>query len=287
MIDGLSLEPRMDNAGCTAACPVDLHCHSTFSDGELAPAALVERAAARGVRVLSLTDHDTLDGLPDAHAAADVVGLRLVDGIEISAWHRREIHVLGYFVDRDDAALREVTARQRTARVDRVYAIADKLATLGIHLDADAVLADAGPGNVGRPHIAAALIAAGHARDKDDVFDRLLGSGKPAYVPAARLPAADAIALVHAAGGVAVLAHPGVEKMDHALGELAAAGLDGVECAHPAHDPATAARYRGLAEKHGLVPTGGSDFHHPHGIYDLGSFGTDAAGLAALEARRP
>ena len=267
-----------------ATRPIDLHCHSTFSDGVLDPAALARRAAAQGVTALALTDHDTVDGVGPASDAAAPLGLRLIPGIEISTWHTREIHVLGYFVDPAHARLRAVTARQRIARVERVREIAGRLAALGIPLDA--VLAQAGPGNVGRPHIATALLEGGHVRDRDDAFDRLLGAGKPAYVPASRLPASDAIALIHEAGGVAVLAHPGVENIDHALPDLARAGLDGLECAHPAHDAATTQRYRRLAQRNGLAPTGGSDFHHPYGAYDLGSFGLDADELATLEARR-
>lgn len=268
----------------TARYTIDLHAHSTRSDGVLAPGDLVRRAAARGVRRLALTDHDTLEGLEEAHVAAADCDVEVIDGIEVSAWHGQEVHILGYFVSREDPRLGEVVDRQRKNRVERVHRIADRLARLGMTIDVEAVLASA-DGNVGRPHIARALVDAGHVPSFEAAFDRLLGSGAAAYVPASRLTASHAVRVIHDAGGAAVLAHPGVEQVDDDLPALVEAGLDGIEVDHPAHDAGTAARYAALAHRLGLVATGGSDFHRPGGRVDLGDHGVGEDALHALQAR--
>jgi hypothetical protein len=268
----------------TARYTIDLHAHSTRSDGVLAPGDLVRRAAARGVRRLALTDHDTLAGLDEAHEAGADYGVGVVDGIEVSAWHSQEVHILGYFVRRDDGRLSEVVERQRRNRLARVQTIADRLARLGMDIDVDAVLASA-HGNVGRPHIARALVDAGHVPSFDAAFDRLLGKGAAAYVPASRLTASHAVRVIHEAGGAAVLAHPGVEKIDPELPALVEAGLDGLEVDHPAHDEGTAAKYVAMARRLGLVTTGGSDFHRPGARADLGDHGISESSFDALQAR--
>ncbi len=269
----------------SARYTIDLHAHSTRSDGALTPTDLVERAASCGVRTLALTDHDTVEGLDEARNAGATWGVELVAGVEISAWLGREVHVLGYFIDDRAPGLSAVLDRQRNSRVQRVRDIGARLERLGLPIDADAVIASA-DGNVGRPHIARALVAAGHVPDTQAAFDRLLGGNGSAYVPASRLTAEYAVRIIHDAGGVAVLAHPGVEAVDDRIPGLVDAGLDGIEVEHPAHDAATANRYRGLAHRLGLVPTGGSDFHHPGG-HPLGAYGVDEAALSALAARRP
>ena len=268
----------------TARYTIDLHAHSTRSDGVLAPAALVRRAAERGVKQLALTDHDTTAGLGEAHETGAECGVEIVDGIEVSAWHGQEVHILGYFVRRDDARLSEVVERQRINRLDRVQRIAERLARLGMTIDVDAVLASA-HGNVGRPHIARALVDAGHVPSFDAAFDRLLGKGAAAYVPASRLTASHAVRVIHEAGGAAVLAHPGVEKIDADLTALVDAGLDGIEVHHPAHDAGTTAKYLSMTRRMGLVATGGSDFHRPGGHVDLGDRGVNEDALHALQAR--
>lgn len=267
--------------------------HSTFSDGTLPPRRLVAEAARRGVRAIALTDHDTTAGLDEARRTGERLGVRVLDGIELSAWlaeaapeaRGREVHVLGYFVDPADATLSAVTARQGSARERRARAICAKLAEMGMPLDPEPIIAGA-QGNVGRPHIAAALIAAGHARTAQEVFERFLGNQAPANVPIERLGAAEAIDVIHAAGGVAVLAHPGVDDFADALPGLAEAGLDGVEVLHPAHGADTVERFRLLASRLGLVSTGGSDFHRPESPIKIGQYGVDDATLAALLARR-
>ncbi len=268
-----------------AAHATDLHSHSTCSDGALHPAALVEAAARRGVKRLALTDHDTTAGYEEARLAGALQGVEVVCGIELSAWHGKGLHILGYFLDPADEDLQALVQRQAENRLDRARAIGRKLATLRCPIDIEAVIEGTG-GNVGRPHIAKALVKAGHVPDTKAAFDRLIADDGPAYVPASRLSVAFAIRSIHAAGGVAVLAHPGVENMDHVLPELAEAGLDGLEVDHPSHSAAQRAHYRGLAARLDLVPTGGSDFHTPRGHIKLGCCGTEGTALEALLALR-
>ena len=270
--------------GRRARYAVDLHSHSTFSDGALEPAALVTLAAKRGVTHLALTDHDTTGGLDEAHAAGDACGVRIIDGVEISAWSTRELHILGYFVDRAEPVLKARLEAQTTARVERVHTIGARLAALGKPIDVDAVLASA-DGNVGRPHIARALRAAGWVKTMNEAFSRFLGNGQAAYVPASRLPVTEAIELIHGAGGVAVFAHPGVGGVDDQIEGFAAAGLDGIECHHPAHDAAKAHHYSVIARMFGLCETGGSDFHASDHSAGPGSHGIDLAKLAVLSER--
>ena len=264
--------------------PVDLHSHSTRSDGALTPTVLVERAALRGLTCLALTDHDTTDGVAEAQAAAQRLGIELVSGIEISAWYNREIHILGYFLDPQAPHVLASNERQREARINRVREICERLATLKVDLDAEEILSGCS-GNAGRPHVARALIHKGYARNFDEAFQRYLGAKAPAYIPASRLPASEAIRLIHQAGGAAVVAHPGVDNLTEILPALAAAGLDGIETEHPAHCKRTARRFRKRARELGLLSTGGSDFHRPEGKAELGDIGIDLERLETLRAR--
>lgn len=273
-------------AESTARYPIDLHMHSSMSDGSLTPRKLVAEAARRGARAIALTDHDTTAGLAEARLAGQKYGVAILDGIELSAWIGREVHILGYFVDPAHPELKAVTARQRTARERRARAICARLGELGMPLDPEPIIAGA-EGNVGRPHIAAAMIAAGYARSNQEVFDRWLGNSSPANVPIERLTAAEAIDVIHAAGGVAVLAHPGVDDFSGEVPTLVEAGLDGIEILHPAHGADMIDRYRHLARQYDLAQTGGSDFHRPESPVKIGHFGVDDAGLADLLARRP
>lgn len=267
-----------------ALFPVDLHAHTTRSDGELSPTQLVELAAHAGVEALAITDHDTTAGLTEAHSVAATRGIRIVNGIEISAWHGREIHVLGFFVDPTNEALRAVVAQRHSDRRVRIREIADRLDALGRPIDIDEVL-EAATGNVGRPHVARALVAAGHVTHYNDAFRLYLGRDRPAYVPSSQLAVADAIALTHQAGGVAVIAHPALEGIDDAFECFVEAGLDGIEARHPAHTSSDFSRYRRIALRLGICTTGGSDFHHLAGRAYPGACGIDRAGLALLEAR--
>ena len=267
---------------------VDLHSHSTCSDGELSPSQLVELAAIAGVETLALTDHDTLDGLEEAHEAALEHGIKIVNGIELSAWHGREVHILGYFVDPASPALRQSTIELTEDRVRRIEEIGRRLADLGRPVDVDRLIArgtSRSGGNLGRPHVARELIDAGHVRTFDEAFRRFLGSGGPAYVPCTRLGVADAISLIHQAGGVSVLAHPALEDVNSALPEFVDAGLDGVETVHPSHGHKEQIDYRDLAARWRLCTTGGSDFHHLAGRVRPGSHGIHAAQLASVRRR--
>ncbi|MDF1502979.1 PHP domain-containing protein [Roseisolibacter sp. H3M3-2] len=249
---------------------VDLHAHSTASDGHLPPAAVVEAARAASLAAMALTDHDTVAGVPEAQAAGDALGVRVVAGCELSAHlGDDEIHLLALHLDRVDVIAGELTRFRddRVARAERMVAI---LAGQGIAVTMDDVLREAAGGAVGRPHVARAVVAAGGARDIREAFDRFLGDGRPAYVDKPRLDAADAIRLAHAAGGIAVWAHPKGEGRRDNVERLAAAGLDGVEVWHPVHNADDRARLLALAEFFGLVTSGGSDWHgipdHPRAL---------------------
>lgn len=244
---------------------IDLHLHTTASDGQLSPADLVRHAAAAGLTVMSVTDHDTVAGIGEAAVAAAAAGIRIVPGIEITAVHDgRDVHVLGYFIDRDDGAFAEFLTRQRALRVARVHEIVARLAALGAPLDVEALVARASarPGaSVGRPAIARALQEAGHVESLQEAFDRFLASGRPAFVPRTGSAPAEVVAVIHRAGGLASMAHPGVTKSPGVLAALAGEGLDAVEVYHSDHPPEVQRELRAFAEAHRLLVTGGSDFH--------------------------
>jgi predicted metal-dependent phosphoesterase TrpH len=270
---------------------VDLHAHSTASDGSRSPTAVVSAAKAAGLAAIALTDHDTMDGVAEAVAAADQVGIRVVPGVELSATQDdREIHLLGLHIQRPaaiDASLRAFRER----RHERAIQIVAKLNELGVSVSFDDVLARAGGAALGRPHLARVLIEGGWARDSRDAFDRYLGNGRPAYVPKHRLSMGDAIALVHAGGGLAVLAHPGAEGRRDVIERFVALGLDGVEVRHPGHSAEDMNRLGALVDFFGLVRSGGSDWHGANeGPRVLGVMRVPASWLeqqdARVEARR-
>lgn len=267
---------------------IDLHLHTTASDGTLSPSELVCQARAAGLSIISITDHDTTAGSDAARAVAHDAGIRLVPGIEISAVAEgRDVHVLGYFIDSTSASLRAFLDRQREDRTRRVAEMGTRLAALGCPIDVAPILTDAARGrSVGRPQIAAALLAAGHVRTRDEAFDRFLESGGAAYVPRLGMSPGEVVAIVHEAGGIASLAHPGVTRRDHLIAPLAAAGLDAIEAVHSDHDAATRVRYRALAASLGLLVTGGSDFHGPvaHRASRIGASSLTSEEFAALES---
>lgn len=246
---------------------IDLHLHTTASDGALAPPELVRRASLAGLTIISITDHDTIAGLAAAEPAARGAGVELVPGIEITAVaDGRDVHMLGYFIDAASASLATFLAGQRADRVRRVSAMAERLAALGYPIDAAPMLADAARGrSVGRPQVATALLRAGHVRSHDEAFARFLEHGRAAFVPRQGMSPVDVIAIVHGAGGLASLAHPGLSARDDLIPALADAGLDAIEVRHPDHDDDMEARYRDLARRHGVAVTGGSDFHADNG----------------------
>jgi predicted metal-dependent phosphoesterase TrpH len=274
---------------------IDLHLHSTASDGRLSPAAVVDRAHAAGLTTIALTDHDTVAGLDEARAAADAAGLRLVPGIEITAVEgSRDVHVLGYFFDPAREPLHTFLSVQRTDRVRRLREIGARLTALGYPVDLEPMLQDAElrhGKSVGRPLVADALIAAGHVVDRRDAFDNLLGAGRPGFVARVGAPVREVIEILHRAGGIAALAHPGPLEMDDAVEGFVRAGLDAIEARHSDHDEATEQRYREMAGRFGLAVCGGSDFHGDPSrrVDELGIVTLPESDFLALEAtvRRP
>lgn len=278
-----------DAGGTPAARPerfVDLHVHSTASDGSVAPADVVAAAHRAGLSAIALTDHDTVDGVVEAQAAGSLLGLRVVAGVELSAVDDGdEIHVLGLHLAHPEhiaTALDEL----KEARRDRARVTVEKLNSLGIPVALEAVFAAAGDGAVGRPHIAKALVAGGWARDFRDAFDRWLGNGRPACIEKRTVTFEEAARLIHDAGGLAVYAHPGSGASRADLEELASLGLDSVEVRHPSHTADEIARLAALTDELGLVPSGGSDWHGaPEGYRALGSMKVSIDWLARQDER--
>jgi predicted metal-dependent phosphoesterase TrpH len=240
---------------------VDLHAHSTASDGAQAPEGVVEAASRAGLAALALTDHDTLAGVGAAREAGERLGVRIVAGVELSVMDdERELHLLGLHIVRVELLESELAAVRQTRRT-RAEGIVEKLNALGVPIVVDAVFAQAGDGAVGRPHVARALIAGGWVRDQREAFDRFLGAGRPANVEKQRISFTDGVRLIHACGGLAVLAHPGQDGRRERLESLVGQGLDGIEVLHPSHSAEDIARLAALAAFFSLVPSGGSDWH--------------------------
>jgi hypothetical protein len=262
---------------------IDLHAHTTISDGLLSPEALVARAGERRLAALAVTDHDSVEGIARARAACGPT-LDLVPGIEVSsAMSGMDLHILGYFIDTEEPALRDRLQRFRGERLSRAMEIVDRLRELGAPLEPEEVLALAGPGVVGRPHVAEALVRAGHVEDFETAFRRYLGLHGQAFVPRPAFRPEDAIQLIHGAGGISVLAHPGSSMPDTVIFHLASEGLRGIEVWHPQHGAPAVRRFRALAAKLGLLETGGSDFHGPGRSLDLGEIAVPASVLGRLK----
>ncbi len=246
---------------------IDLHLHTTASDGRSTPEDLVREVQAAGITTMALTDHDTVAGLAAASAAAAAAGVAFVPGIEITAVaERRDLHMLGYFIDATAPELGPFLTRQRAERRRRVQAIAERLDQIGVPIDETRLLesADAQAGkSVGRPLVAAALVEAGHARDIADAFHRYLSEGRPAFIERGGVPPAEVIGLIARAGGLSSFAHPGKMGRDDIIPGLIDAGLSAIEAFHPDHTPADVRRYEEMARRAGLLVTGGSDYHGP------------------------
>jgi len=240
---------------------VDLHTHSTASDGTLPPERVVEAAKRCHLAAIALTDHDSIAGVAAARAAGESAGIRVVAGCELSAFDGgHEVHLLALHLTRLDA-LEGRLAELRTMRHERAQKIVGKLNSLGIEITFDEVLRQSNGGAVGRPHVARALMARGAVHDFKDAFLRYLGSGAAAFVPKEKLSIEDAIAIAHEAGGLAIWAHPAEGGRRERLEPMVKAGLDGVEVRHPSHSPEDVKRLEALAEFFGLVVSGGSDWH--------------------------
>ncbi|MFY9553613.1 MAG: PHP domain-containing protein [Blastocatellia bacterium] len=247
---------------------VDLHTHTTYSDGSETPEELIELASSMRARAVAITDHDTVAGIPEARSAADRFGIEFVAGIEISAeYSPGTMHVLGYCIDEQSTTLAEQLVALNQARDDRNPQIARRLQSLGVDIDYDEVVQLAGSNVVGRPHFARLMVERGYVANIQDAFDKFLKKGAAAFVDKARLSPGDSIALIHQAGGVAVLAHPyqlglpSYEQVDELVAELADFGLDGIEAVYSRHSDAERASFAKIAERYGLLVTGGSDYH--------------------------
>ena len=274
---------------------IDLHLHTTASDGRLSPAQLVARAAAAGLTTISVTDHDTVAAIAEATDVAAIAKIRVVPGIEITAVDQeRDVHMLGYFFDPASATLAALLERQRALRVSRVREIAARLDVLGMPVDVETVLrsAAARPGSsVGRPQLARELTKAGYVSSVQEAFDAWLAAGRPAFVPRTGPSPATVVDAVHEAGGVASMAHPGVTGRDDLIRPLVDRGLDAIEVYHSDHSPQEEQSYQGIARQLGILVTGGSDFHgeEPAGVRSrrgtLGVVSLPAEAFAALEAK--
>jgi predicted metal-dependent phosphoesterase TrpH len=252
-------------AGGASLMSVDLHSHTTASDGSLSPRELVRLAVKRGVRVLAVTDHDSTEGLADAIAEAALhPPLTIVPGLEINCdIEGGEIHVLGYFVDVDAPWFQEFLRAQREERVVRIHRIADRLAELGMPIDPAEVFAIVKEGSPGRPHVAQVMVNRGYVKTMREAFDKYLRAGAPANVPRKRLTPVEAVRVIRKAHGVPVLAHPGFGAKEELIPELVAAGLMGIEAYYAEHTPEQTRRYEQMCADLGLIATGGSDYHGP------------------------
>jgi 3',5'-nucleoside bisphosphate phosphatase len=272
------------------AAIIDLHSHSTASDGQYPAEQVAERAAAAGVRIWALTDHDSVAALEDGRTAAEARGIRFIGGIELSVHlDRREVHVLGHFVDESSTTLRgfeDLLAEKRRVRMGEIV---EKLASVGVALSPEEIEKFSGGKTLGRPHVARAMVERGVVSSVKEAFDRYLGEGRPAYVGRYRLSAQEAIGLVRGAGGAATLAHPGVNRIEAGdLERLRGWGLAGVEAYHPDHVPSQRQKYLDIARALDLVPTAGSDFHGEEVApgRKLGMVTMPEQELARLEERR-
>ncbi len=245
--------------------PLDLHVHSTASDGTLSPSEVVRLANEHALQIIALTDHDTTQGIDEAMAAGATTGVEVIPGVELStSVEAGELHMLGYLIDFHQSALESRLAEFQDARRGRAVRIVERLNAIGVRLDLDRVRAMAGEGSIGRAHVARALVDAGYVTSMNDAFDRYLARGRPGYVERPRLSPVEAVGLIHSARGIAVLAHPfSVADLDPMLPRLVEAGLDGIEVFYSLYNDEQRRTLADLAERFALVPTGGSDFHGP------------------------
>ena len=242
---------------------IDLHTHTTASDGQDTPAELVNFAVQQGISVLGVTDHDTVEALSQVQKLADEAGITLIPGVELSTTvDRAEVHVLGYFVDINDDGFTGALAELAANRVSRIERMIEKLHGLGYHIDGDSILAQADFGTIGRPHVARALIEIGAATDVSDAFDRFLKAGRPGYIPRDPFLPEDAVKLLADHGAIPTLAHPySTRDIEGTLKRLVPAGLCGFETYYAEYSTEQHTELRAIADTWGLIPTGGSDYH--------------------------
>lgn len=267
---------------------IDLHLHTTASDGRLTPGQLVARATAAGLTIISITDHDTVAAIAEVTELAGAMGIRVIPGIEITAVDDgRDVHMLGYFFDPDSTTLAALLERQRAVRVARVREIGERLAALRMPIDVDSVLltAAAKPGSsVGRPQVARELMRTGYVASVQEAFDLWLATGRPAFIRRTGPSPASVVGAIHQAGGIASMAHPGVTKRDELIEPLIDAGLDAIEVYHSDHTPEAEHTYQMIAKRHGVALSGGSDFHGDDSRRNmLGLISLPADAFAALE----
>jgi len=247
---------------------IDLHLHTTASDGVMTPSEIVNYAKNKGLLAIAITDHDTIEGLEEGILEGERIGLEVIPGIEISAEHSPgSMHLLGFFIDIHHPTLKERLGYLQKARAERNPRMAEKLNKLGIDITFDEVLKASGGGQVGRPHFAQVLIEKGYVRSFQEAFDRFLKKGASAYVEKMRFSAEESIHFINEANGVAVLAHPntlqlnGYSELENLILRLVKTGLRGIEAYYPEHSAQEVAQYKTLAERHGLLVTGGTDYH--------------------------
>ena len=240
----------------------DLHLHTQFSDGTFTPEELVLHAQKSGLACIALTDHDTVEGCARAAAACAVVQMEFIPGSELTAeYEDTEVHILGYFLDTENKLLLERIAQFQSVRQKRIHEMVAALNQLGVPLKVESVFALANCKSPGRPHVARALVKEKLIGSLDEAFERYLKKGRPAWVPKTKMSALESVELIHQAGGLAVMAHPGLNRTDEIIPALVDAGLDGIECFHTKHSTVMSERYLEIAEKHELLVTGGSDCH--------------------------
>jgi predicted metal-dependent phosphoesterase TrpH len=246
---------------------IDLHAHTTASDGTYTPTELVDHAREKGLTAIAVTDHDTVDGLPEAAEAARRREIEFVPGIELSiSYHTGRFHMLGYLIDWENPTLAGRLQQLKINRIKRNQLMAAKMEELGLPVTLEDIVAESGGGQVGRPHMAMAMVKKGLVSTVQEAFDKYLGDGAMAHFPKDKITAEEGLELIHAAGGLAVMAHPSSLKLDNAalredLKHLKELGLDGIECYYNNHTPERSRELLAMAEEVGLVATGGSDFH--------------------------
>jgi len=240
----------------------DLHLHTYFSDGTYSPEELVAQAQRQDLQAVALTDHDTVEGCPRTAAACLAVAIEFIPGTELTAEQDgHEIHILGYGIDLENRKFLNEIGKFQTVRQNRIREMVQRLNQINVPLQAEAVFALANCRAPGRPHVARALVQAGLVGSLDEAFERFLKKNRPAWVPKFKMSASNATELIHQSGGVAVMAHPGLNRSDEVIPAMVETGLDGIECFHTKHSASMAEHYLQIAERFRLLVTGGSDCH--------------------------